>query len=126
MNPRIDGTVFGSITIEGELYKRDVMIRLDGTVKKRKKKLSKVRHPVTGTYGSSHRISLEEARHIYQKGAEVLIIGAGQFGLVSLSDEAAAYLQKKNCQVELLPTKEAIGAWNAAQGAAIGMFHVTC
>ncbi len=126
MNPRIDGTVFGSITIEGELHKRDVIIRLDGEVKKRKKKLSKVPDPVTGIPGSSHRISLDEAKHIYQNGTEVLIIGAGQFGLVSLSEEAADYFQSKNCRVQLLPTKEAIGAWNDAQGAVIGMFHVTC
>ena len=43
MRPRIDGTRFGSITIEGETYGRDVLIRMGGEVKKRKKKLSKPR-----------------------------------------------------------------------------------
>jgi hypothetical protein len=45
-----------------------------------------------------------------------LIIGAGQFGTVALSDEAAAYFKRNNCQVELLPAPEAIQAWNAAEG----------
>ena len=120
MEPKINGTSFGSITIEGELYPRDVMIRLDGKVKKRKKKLSKA------VYGTSHVISLDEAHHIYQDGAERLIIGAGQYGLVELSGEAAAYLEQQGCQVDLLPTKQAIQAWNEAGGAIIGLFHVTC
>ena len=48
MKPTIDGTEFGSITISGELYEHDVLIRLSGKVKKRKKKLSKA------VYGTSH------------------------------------------------------------------------
>ena len=120
MKPRIDRTKFGSITIEGLVFERDVIIRLDGQVKKRKKKLSKA------VYGTSHTVSLDEARHVYEKGAERLIIGTGQYGLVALSDEAAGYFRRKRCQVELLPTGEAIRAWNEAKGAVIGLFHVTC
>jgi hypothetical protein len=120
MEPKIDRTAFGSMTIEGEVFRRDVLIRLGGTVKKRKKKLSKA------IYGTSHTISLDEAKHVYQKGAERLIIGAGQYGLVELSDEAAEYLQQKGCQVDLWPMKQAIEAWNEAEGAVIGLFHVTC
>ena len=37
MKPHIDSTSFGSITIDGEKYDHDVMIRLFGKVKKRKK-----------------------------------------------------------------------------------------
>ena len=120
MEPRIDRTMFGSITIDGEIYQRDVIIRLSGKVKKRKKKLSKA------IYGTSHTVSLDEAKHVYQKGAERLIIGAGQYGLVELSDDAAAYFADKRCQVDLLPMKKAIKAWNRGEGAVIGLFHVTC
>jgi len=120
MKPKIDKTQFGSITIEGETYEKDVIIRLNGEVKKRKKKLS------SEVYGTSHTISLDEARHIYEKGAERLIIGAGQYGLVELSKEAADYFARHDCQVELLPTPKAIKAWNEAKGAVIGLFHVTC
>jgi hypothetical protein len=37
----IEGTTFGTITIDGKTYEHDVMIRLSGEVVKRKKKLSK-------------------------------------------------------------------------------------
>ena len=119
MKPRIDDTRFGSITLEGRVSEHDIIIRLNGQVEKRKKKLSKA------VYGTSHIISLDEARYIYEDGAERLVIGAGQQGLVKLSSEAAEYLREK-CQVELLPTPEAIQAWNEAKGAVIGLFHVTC
>lgn len=120
MRPRIDRTKFGSITIEGVVFKHDVIVRLNGQVKKRKKKLSKA------VYGTSHIVSLDEAQHVYEEGAERLIVGTGQQGLVKLSDEAAGYFKRNECQVELLPTPEAIQAWNEAGGDVIGLFHVTC
>jgi len=120
MKPTINGTEFGSITISGECHDHDVLIRLNGEVEKRKKKLSKEK------YGTSHMVSLEEAEHIYETGAECLIIGSGQYGNVELSKEASAFFQKRGCAVQLLPTPQALDAWNAAEGAVIGMFHVTC
>jgi len=120
MEPRIDQTQFGSVTIDGEVFTHDVIIRLGGQVEKRKKKLSKA------VYGTSHTISLAEAKHVHQKGVERLLIGAGQYGTVALSEEAAAYFERNRCQVELLPTPEVIPVWNQADGAVIGLLHVTC
>jgi hypothetical protein len=104
MKPRIDQTTFGSITIEGTTFEHDVLIRQDGQVKKRKKKLSKA------IYGTSHILSLDEAKHIYEKGTQRLIIG----------------FKRKQCQVEMLPTPNAIQAWNETEGSVISLFHVTC
>lgn len=120
MKPRIDKTKFGSITIRGTVFDYDVVIRLNGQVEKRKKKLSKE------IYGTSHMISLAEAEYVYEEGARRLIIGSGQSGRVELSEEAADYFTRKNCRVELLPTAEAIRVWNNAEGAMIGLFHTTC
>jgi hypothetical protein len=120
MRPRIDRTRFGSVTIDGKVYEHDVLIRLGGELEKRKKKLSK------DVYGTSHIISLAEARHVYQKGAELLLIGAGQSGTVTLSEEAGAYFKRHRCQVQLLPTPEVIPVWNQAEGSVIGLVHVTC
>ena len=120
MKPHIDSTQFGSITIAGETYTHDVVVRLGGREKKRKKKLSKAR------YGTSHTISIEEAKHVHEDGASRLIVGAGQDGCVKLSDQASHFLRKKGCSVDLLPTPQALVAWNSATGQVIGMFHVTC
>jgi hypothetical protein len=120
MKPHIDQTTFGSITIEGVIFAHDVMIRHNGQVKKRKKKLSKA------LYGTSHILSLAEAKHIYENGAKQLIIGTGQYGNVRLSNEADDYFKRKECQVDLRPTPDAIRAWNETAGPAISLFHVTC
>ena len=120
MQPTIQGTEFGSITVDGEVYDHDLVIRLSGKVKKRKKKLSK------REYGTSHTVSLAEAEHIYDDNAEQLIVGTGQYGNVKLSDGADGYFKGKHCVVNLMPTPEAVKAWNEAKGRTIGMFHVTC
>jgi hypothetical protein len=120
MKPGIDGTEFGSITIAGQRIEHDVLIRLSGEVKKRKKKLSKA------VYGTSHTVSLAEAEHVCENGAERLIVGTGQNGMVRLSEEAADFLAARQVQVSLAPTPEAIAQWNRAKGAVIGLFHVTC
>jgi len=70
MKHRIDGAEFGSITVDGFDIGYDFLIRLSGEIKKRKKKLSKA------VFGTSHTISLEEAKYIFEKGTERLIIDA--------------------------------------------------
>ncbi len=120
MNPNIDSTKFGSITIAGRRIENDVMIGLDGALSKRQKKLSKA------VYGTSHVISLAEAEVIFEKDAERLIIGTGHDGMVGLSNEAADYFAQRQVKVDLVRTPEAIERWNKASGKVIALFHVTC
>jgi hypothetical protein len=122
MKPRIDKTAFGSITVAGRSFDHDVIIRPDGQVKKRKKKLSKA------IYGTSHTISLDEVKFVLKQGsgADQLVIGSGQYGNVELSAEAAAFVEARKCSVTLLPTPDVIEVWNESDGRAVGLFHVTC
>ena len=116
----IESTTFGAITIDGKTYEHDVVIRLSGEVTKRKKKLSKK------YYGTSHVLSKDEAKFVFEDGCEQLILGSGQFGNVRLSPEAEAYLAKKECAVLLQPTPDAIHTFNSSHAKKIGLFHVTC
>ena len=120
MKPHIDKTRFGWIEVDGMKYTHDVVIRLDGTVEKRKKKLSKV------IFGTSHTVSLDEAKHVYEEGASRIIVGTGQSGILKLSEEATDYFERKGVAIELHSTPEAARAWNDSEGAVIGLFHVTC
>jgi len=117
---KIDGTEFGSITISGETYDHDVVIRLSEQVVKRKKKLSK------RIYGSSHTVSEDEVRFVFEKGCKELIFGTGQYGNAALAPEAAAFLEKKGCRVIAEPTPDAVQTFNASRKRKIGLFHVTC
>jgi hypothetical protein len=92
---QIEGTTFGTITINGKTYEHDVLIRLSGEVVKRKKKLSKK------YYGTSHVLSKDEAKFVFERGCEQLILGSGQMGNVHLSPEAEAYFAKKGCKVTI-------------------------
>ena len=120
MKPRTEATSFGSITIDGQKYDHDVLIRLDGTIRKRKKKLSKK------FYGTSHKISEAEAEFIYEEGAQTLILGTGQYDRVRLSAEAQEYFDGRGLAVLSMATPDAIKRWNEAQENTIGLFHVTC
>ena len=77
-------------------------------------------------YGTSHTISLAEAEDIYQEGAQGLLIGAGHFGRVRLSPEAAAFFEEKDCPVTILTTPQAVKSWNFRHSLLIGLFHITC
>jgi len=68
----IEGTTFGTITIDGKTYEHDVIIRFSGELVKRKKKLSKK------YYGTSHVFSKDEAKFVFEKGCESQTRRAGE------------------------------------------------
>ena len=86
----IDGTRFGEITIDGAVYDHDVIIRLSGEVKKRRKRLSKEK------YGTSHIISKAEADFVFEEGCDLVVVGAGQYGNVRLSPQASAFSRRRS------------------------------
>ena len=120
MKPTIIDTTFGSITVNDTTYDHDIIIRKNGNVEKRKKKLSKA------IYGTSHTVSLEEMKFVYEENSEGIIVGTGQYGVLKLSEEADSFLNRKGCELIILPTSNAIIEWNKKQGRYIGLFHVTC
>jgi hypothetical protein len=120
MNPKIRQTVFGFIQIEDEKYDHDVFISLNGSINKRKKKLSKE------VFGTSHVISLAEAEFIYEDGADILILGCGMMDRVKLSDEAGQFFENHHVKTYLESTPMAADRWNEISGNVIGLFHITC
>src|SRR5260370_13772618 len=99
---KIESTTFGAITIDGTTYQHDVVVRLSGKVVKRKKKLSKK------LYGTSHVLSKDEAKFLFEKGCDQVVIGSGQMGNVQLSPEAEAYFDRTGWLVLLQPPPEPI------------------
>jgi hypothetical protein len=106
---KIDSTIFGAITIDGKIYQHDVVVRLSGEVVKRKKKLSKK------LYGTSHVLSKDEAKFLFEKGCDPVVIGSGQMSNVHLSPEAEACFERKGCEVVLKPTPETIRMFNRSR-----------
>jgi len=116
----IDATAFGEITIDGETYTHDVIVRADGTVKKRKK------GPVKAVHGTSHKIGPAELKKVLKGDPETLIIGAGQSASADLTKEGRDLLAERGVRVEVLPTPDAIKVYNATTGRKAALMHVTC
>ena len=110
----------GIPTFDGKTYEHDVIIRLSGEVEKRRKRLSQAQ------YGTSHVISKAEAKFVFEKGCDLLIVGTGQDGNVRLSPEASAYFDKKQCRIVLERTPEAILTFNRSPDKKVAPMHVTC
>ncbi len=100
MKPKINSTSFGSIIVKNKPFEHDILIRMSGQIEKRRKKLSKK------VYGTSHKISLAEAKYIYEKGAEKIIIGTGQTGYVELSKKPESFLTRKTAKQNFFPLKK--------------------
>src|SRR5712675_887723 len=77
-------------------------------------------------YGTSHVLSKDEAKFLFEKGCDQVVIGSGQMGNVHLSPEAEAYFERKGCEVVLKPTPGAIQMFNRSRAKRIGLFHLTC
>ena len=92
----IEGTTFGAITIDGKTYEHDVIIRLSGEVAKRKQKLSK-KH-----YGTSHVLSKDEAKFVFERGCEQLILGSGQGAMCIYRRKLRLISRKRAARVLLL------------------------
>ena len=116
----IERTTFGTITIDGKTYEHDVIIRLSGEVARRKKKLSKK------YYGTSHVLSKDEAKFIYEDGCEQLILGSARWAMCTYRRKLRRIFAKKGCTVLLQPTPKAIHTFNNSHAKKIGLFHVTC
>ena len=97
---KIDGTTFGSITIDGKTYDHDVLVRLSEKVEKRKKKLSK------RLYGTSHTVSEDEAKFVLEKGCKQLIFGTGHDGMRPCRRRRQRTSNKRGCKVIAEPTPE--------------------
>jgi len=109
---------FGSLTIDGVTYERDVVIDR-GQVRKRKKKPSK---KFREEFGHAP-ISVEEK--IPWK-CERLVIGTGTNGSLPVMEEVRREAHRRNVELVILPTEEAIESLAKLPQGTNAILHVTC
>lgn len=117
---KLEYPAFGRIVIDGRTYEHDVVIGPDGRVERRKKWLSKDKH------GTSHKLDPEELREYLRDDFDVLIVGTGFYGYLSLLPESRGLVEGK--EVHELPTAEAVELFNELwrKKRILAIFHVTC
>jgi len=118
--PTVDETHFGGITIGGKVYDCDIYIRTNGEVKRRKKAA------VKKTYGTSHKIGPVELEKVCKGDPEIIIIGTGQNGAASLTEDGEEFLRSKGIRYKALASPKAVGEYNKTDARKALLVHVTC
>jgi hypothetical protein len=118
MATRIDQFTFGSIRIDGVTYEHDVVIA-GGRVRKRKKKASK---PFRGAFGHTP-VSIEEN---IPWDCRRLVVGTGADGALPVMDEVKQEAARREVDLLIVPTSDAIGVLQDEPKDTNAILHVTC
>ena len=114
---RISDFSFGTITVDGTPYDRDIVIE-HGKVRKRKKKRSKA---LRGEFGHTP-LSLEER---IPWNARRLIIGTGASGAMPVMEAVKEEARRRDVELVIAPTAEALRELEH-HPKSNAVLHVTC
>jgi hypothetical protein len=109
---------FGSIRIDGVTHEHDVVIDR-GDIRKRKKKASKEFRDAFG------HTPLSVGEEIPWKGHR-LVIGTGAYGGLPVMDEVKREAARREIELLILPTAEAVEALRQDSDNTNAILHVTC
>jgi len=115
---RFDDYTFGAITIDGRVFEEDVVIA-GGTVRSRKKKASK---RYRERFGHTP-LSLDED---IPWRCHRLVIGTGAAGALPVMDEVIDEARRRNVELLMTPTREAIDELAREPKGTNAILHVTC
>jgi len=112
----ISGYRFGRIDIGGKTYTSDVIITpervIDGWWRQQ-----------------GHALAVDDLDDVMAARPDVLVIGTGYLGRMSLSQETRRYLEEQGIQVRDARTGEAVHDFNElqkARGRVVAALHLTC
>jgi len=113
---KINDYQFGSITIDGQNYRSDILIN-KGKIEKRNK---------VGTENYSGHAPLLITENI-PWDCEELIIGTGKNGVMKVDSKIIEKAKELKIKLTILPTPLAIAKFNQAdQNKTNAIFHLTC
>jgi hypothetical protein len=112
---KIDSFSFGSIVISGTTYTHDVIVypdRVEGPWQREEE----------------HRPQITEFSGILKAEPDVLIIGTGYAGVMSVPDQIRNYLTSKGITVHVEKTAAAIDRYHSLLGRekVVAALHITC
>jgi hypothetical protein len=111
---------FGSVKLFGHKYEEDIIVHVDRSVTKRKKKKSKEFKPL---YGHTP-LSQKELDFLEKEKPQVVYIGIGYESALPITDEAKKILNEYETVV--MPTPEIIEKIENEKKKAVAIIHVTC
>jgi len=111
---------FGSVTVRGKVFEKDIIVHTNGSITKRKKKRSKHLKPI---YGHTP-LSECELEFLSEEKPAVVYVGKGYEGALPITPEALQVLGKY--ETVIVPTPELIARIEHECRAFVAIIHVTC
>ena len=102
MTMKIEAFSFGSITIGGRIYTKDVIVFPDHVFEDWKRE-------------EEHRPQISEFSEIVKAEPDVLVIGTGYAGVMSIADQIRNFLTSKGIDVRVEKTSRAVELFNELQ-----------
>ncbi|MBS3815410.1 MAG: hypothetical protein KGY45_02455 [Hadesarchaea archaeon] len=111
----IDSYSFGKIVIDGQKYTSDVII---------------LTNRVKGNWWrkEGHTLNPEDLDEVIEEEPEVLIIGKGKHGRMTVPEKTREYIESKEIKLITKPTDEACKEFNeiSKKRKTIAALHLTC
>lgn len=107
---------FGSINIEGIIYKKDVIIFPE-----------RIYSPWWREKG--HSLSISDLKEVISYNPEMLIIGTGAYGVMDVPNSTIEFLQDNGIEAKVFNTKEAVNFFNKEIEIGknvVACLHLTC
>jgi len=111
----IDSYKFGEMTVNGKKYTADLIITPQKIHKDWWRK-------------EGHKLCLEDLEEVSWDDTEVLVVGTGMYGLMSVLPEVKNFLAEKDISLETGKTAQAVKIFNKLikEKTVVGAFHLTC
>jgi hypothetical protein len=111
---------FGSVELFGRKYGKDVIVHVDGSITKRKKKKSKDFKLI---YGHTP-LSEKELEFLEEEKPKVVYVGTGYDSALPITENAQKILSK--FETVVMPTPEIIDKLEHEKRKLVAIIHVTC
>jgi hypothetical protein len=111
---------FGSVKLFGCEYEKDIILHVDGTITRRKKKKSK---EFKSIYGHTP-LSEKELDFLEGEKPEVVYVGIGYDSALPITADAQRILDK--FETFVMPTPDIIKKIEHEKREAVAIIHVTC
>jgi hypothetical protein len=113
--PRVESYEFGRIVVDGQSYESDLIVLPERVL--------------SGWWRrKGHRLGAGDLDAILEAEPEVLVVGQGAYGRLSVSGKAARALKDAGIELIIEPTKRAVETYNQLreERRAAAALHLTC
>ena len=113
--PKIDGYRFGTITVDGTTYGKDLIIHEDGVIPNWRRL-------------EGHKLNIDDLDKVMPLKPKVLLVGCGTPGLLVVPQATEQWLTDRGVEIVICSTDVAWERYNemASKGGVVAAFHLTC